>query len=178
MTRYSGCRHIRRQAISYKAPPCSAGVYGAMSAQPAIGKERTHNMMIYRSIFFAAVCLFTPAIASSQHLGCRAADAATAKVLYYVKGVASLNKPARDSMGLAGVDTALVVSETDSVTCISVAQVVDSVLQKPTPVLPYVVVRAGNRYAAYQPSNDPNKPSQLLHILDSMFIYRRTVTGF
>lgn len=69
------------------------------------------------------------------------------------------------SLGIAGVDSVTVVSETDSTAGVRVAQVVNSLFEK-DPVRPYVVVRAGSRFFAYSPSNDQARPSQLQRVVD------------
>ena len=112
--------------------------------------------------------------ASAQSPTCRTSDQYTAHVLQVVKGYASMNVPARDSLGLTGVDTAEVVSVVDSTTCARIAQVIDSVFTKANSDA-YVIVRAGNRYVAYLVSSTSSAPSELLHFLDLLFVYRRTL---
>ena len=126
---------------------------------------------ILTGAFVGAIMLVSAPTARAQ---CRAADDQTALVLAYVKGVASMNVPARDSLGLTGVDTAQVVSVSDSTTCARVAQVVDSVFAK-TPATTYIVVRAGQRLVARHPDVLGSTPNELLHFVDTTYAYRRTI---
>ena len=130
-----------------------------------------------RATFLVALACGLPGVTQAQHTGCRAPDASTTRILEYVKDLVREPDALTDSLGVAGVDSSLIVSETDSTACVRVAQVVDSVFEKTT-VRPYVVIRAGTRYFAYAPSNDSNKPSQLVHVVDNLFVYRETVAAF
>jgi hypothetical protein len=125
---------------------------------------------ILNSTLVAIIALLS---ANQIHAQCRATDDQTARVLEYVKGVASMNVPARDSLGLTGVDTAQVASVSDSTTCARVAQVVDSVFAK-TPATIYIVVRAGPRYVLRHADLPGSTPNELLHFVDTTFVYRRT----
>lgn len=105
---------------------------------------------------------------------CRAPDDQTTLVLEYVKGMATMNVPARDSLGLTGLDTSQVFSVTDSTVCARVAHVVDSVFEK-RPATTYIVVRAGQRLVARHPDLPGASPNELLHFLDTTYVYRRTI---
>lgn len=130
-----------------------------------------------RPFILFSFAMFVPSVALSQHLGCRSADTATTRILEYVKDLIREPDELTDSLGIAGVDSAGIVSESDSTACVRVAQVVDSVFEKAV-VRPYVVIRAGDRYFAYSPSTDPEKPSQLVHVVDNLFVYRETIAAF
>lgn len=131
-------------------------------------------MTKYTWVLLIAVVQALPGVAAAQHTGCRGADTATMRILEYVKD--QLREPDEwtDSLGLTSVDSLSIVSETDSTACVRVAHVVDSVFER-TVVEPFVVVRAGSRFFAYSPSNDPQKPSELLHVVDDAFVYRKTI---
>lgn len=118
-----------------------------------------------------------PGISEAQHIGCRNADTATTRILEYVKDFVREPDEWTDSLGIAGLDTTLIVAVTDSTACVRVGQVVDSVFEK-TIVRPYVVIRAGGWYFAYAPSDDPEKPSQLVHVVDNLFVYREAIAAF
>lgn len=134
-------------------------------------------LSIYRSTLLLSLFVALPGVASGQHTGCRPTDTATTRIVEYVKDLVREPDEWTDSLGVAGVDSLSLVSETDSTACVRVAQVVDSVFEK-TVVRPYVVVRAGTRYFAYAPSDDPDKPSQLVHVVDNAYVYREAIKAF
>lgn len=131
-------------------------------------------MTKYRSMLLVTLLLAIPGVVAAQHIGCRGADTATTRILEYVKDQVREPDEWTDSLGLTGVDSLSIVSETDSAACVRVAQVVDSVFER-TVAEPFVVVRAGSRFFVYSPSNDPEKPSELLHVVDDAFVYRKTI---
>jgi hypothetical protein len=134
-------------------------------------------MTRYNSMLSCVLLLAMPGVAVAQHTGCRTADAATTRVLEYVKDYIREPTAATDSLGLTGVSVSSIVSETDSTTCVRVAQVVDSVFNA-TVAHPYVVVRAGPRFFAFAPSTDPLNPNTLLFVVDNAFVYRETIVAF
>jgi hypothetical protein len=115
----------------------------------------------------------------AQSAGCRASDASTTRILRYVKDFATLDDPARDSVGLAGVDTATIVTEADSASCARVAQSLDSAFTTvATQSTSLVIVRAGSRFFAWAPTTNPSQPSRLIHVVDSLFTYRESIVAF
>jgi hypothetical protein len=134
-------------------------------------------MNICQSILLFSLIVGLPAVATGQQIGCRSADSETARIVDYVKDLVREPDEWTDSLGLGGIDSLSIVSETDSTACVRVAQVVDSIFEK-TVIRPYVVVRAGTRYFAYAPSDEPEKPSELVHVVDNAFLYREAIKAF
>jgi hypothetical protein len=127
----------------------------------------------------AALLIGAASIGAAQLPACRASDASTTRVLEWVKTLSTLNIPARDSIGLAGVDSSAVVSETDSTACVRVSQSLDSLFrQSDTPSASLVIVRAGSRFFAWTPSTDPSEPNSVLHVVDTVYVYRRSIAAF
>lgn len=132
------------------------------------------------STLYVALCLTVPIRGSqAQIAGCRTPDATDAMILTYVREFASFDIPARDSVGLTGLDTTAIVLETDSTACVSITRGVDSVFNKPASTAAYVVVRAGSQYVAYDPRTGPNGEwGQLVHFVVLPFDYRRTLVAY
>jgi hypothetical protein len=132
-----------------------------------------------RLLVIAAFIVLLPAFAQAQVSGCRTPETVDSLVRAYVREMASFNIPARDSLGLSGIDTTTIVFEADSTVCAQITQGIDSVFAKPASTSAYVVVRAGSRYFSFDPRQGPNgERGQLLHVVTVPFDYRRTITGF
>lgn len=127
-------------------------------------------------LFALTIMIAAASVAAAQSGTCRASDVSTARVLSYVKLFATYTGPARDSVGLTGVDSSTVVAETDSTACARVAQALDTEFaQSGTAPASLVIVRAGARYFAWTPTTNPDDPSGLLHVVDSSYVYRRAL---
>lgn len=140
-------------------------------------------MRLTMAIFVAATILSVrpraPETRGHMTSACRALDDDAILLIEYVKGFSTLNAPARDSVGLTGVDSSTVALVSDSVTCARVIAAVDSAFHSGPTSTPAIVVRGGGMYVLHWPSSTPSDNAiSVLHFVDSTFTYRRGLTGY
>jgi len=131
-----------------------------------------HRLRLNSVVFL--LLSFVPGSLWAQRLNCRSATAESAGLIEYVKEVASRNTPARDSLGLAGVDTAQIVLVTTDSVCTEVTRSIDAANRRSLSAAAYIVVKAGNRYVALWPETN-GVSGGLVHYVDTAFVYKSAV---